>query len=1708
MSFINMKSLFILSSLFLFCIITFAQPYGNEWIDHNKTYIKFKVSKDGIVRIPQATLAAALTDAGTSTTTVQGSHFILMNKGKEVPIFTTTNGVFGVNDFIEFYGEKNDGEVENAIYKDSLYQAHPYHSLFSDTAIYFLTWDNGAGHLRINAANDNLAAPLPPQEQFFWHTERLLPESLLNVGKRKNLSGTLVNTPDFEKGEGYVGEEFNVSNPRTYQVFSFFPYSSVPLNAQVHIGMVGRSADLSTGGADHNVDITVNGTQYVPQQTYKQYDLKRVNFVVPTSSLATANDFKFVSSYGTNDRNAVSFIELTYPRTYQLIGETKFKFKLADNGVDRRFIRFLNFNSNGTQPIVYDFTNNLRYVINSLPLQVDVVLDAIGNQEREMYISNQTSNNINELTNYSIRNFTNYSANSNQGDYIILSNNKLYNNGSGSNPVNLYAQYRSSTFGGNYNAIAVDVEELYDQFGMGVALCPLALRNFMDYALDNFTVTPEYLLLLGKSIGYNYTKNDATTANKCLVPTWGETGSDHMLVSNTLSTDYRTRIAVGRVSAENADQVTSYLKKVTDYEALQRQPSTVENNLWQKRVIHITGADGALQGRFDSYFNEYKNLIVDSFFGAHITRFSKNTSAPITIPNSVLLDSLMNNGISLLTFWGHANGTGWDFDIGIPNDYPNQNGRYPFILSNSCFVGNIHTPTHSSMSEQWVLAKDEGAIGFMATTSLGFVFYIHPLAKELYAHVSRDYYGEPWGVAIQKAIGDLYDPLSNVQIGRRLTCQEFTLEGDPAIRIGALNEPDYHVEDNNLSITPNILTANVSDFDLNYEFFNIGKATSESFRIEIKREYPDGTIEILYDSVSSYVPYQLNDIIKNIPTNHSTALGLNKIYITVDALSEVAESNEMNNQAKIEFFIFDDDILPVGPCNFGMVNDNCGLTLKASTADPTFKAGSYLFQIDTVNTFNSPIVQSTQINSNGGMVEWNPGLTTGLNLFNDQVYYWRVSVDTIGGVTPKWHTSSFFYSTTATSGWHQSHYQQYEQNQFSSAFLDDASHLIQFEKHIRGIRSTNINYDYAAPAISYAIWNYMAYYLDNVKLGSGGSLVSCTGVGDGGLMLAVFDTIKINPLQSVLTSGNGCSGRGQWGNYHIVPRNLDRFEFRTSSTATDIPRVLNFLDNAIADGSYVLVYSMNNHNLDFATGTASYLNDIYDRFDQLGLTQIRSIQQDQHFIGFGRKNRASFTPSYIQSSTPLDSLELDVGATGIWYKGTMKSVKVGPAKKWNTLKWDHYALETITEDTVHLEIFGIDVAGNRTSIMNVDNATPTVSLAGIDANTYPKLEMVAYLEDRDIHTSPQIDYWEVEFEGFPDFVINPGGHYVFEADTLAFGETGSLEVEITNATCSSSDSLLVKYTIVDAQNNLVVLPYDRQAPLNAGESFISKISFNTTQLVGANLLQVEVNPNEDQPEKYKYNNALYIPFVVLDDNVNPWLDVTFDGIHILDGDLVSAQPEIDITLKDENQFLALTDTSVLEMSIIDPNGVEQMINYTDPSLVTFTPADPNNVTNDNTAKVKLTPSLTIDGIYELVVKGNDVRGNETGVNEYKITFEVINKPMVSNLMNYPNPFTSSTQFVFTLTGIDVPENFKVQVLTVSGKVVKEIQLGGMEDLHIGRNVTEYRWDGTTENGEQLGNGVYLYRVVAKLNGTDLTHYQIDETDPYFKSGFGKMYLMR
>ena len=60
---------------------------------------------------------------------------------------------------------------------------------------------------------------------------------------------------------------------------------------------------------------------------------------------------------------------------------------------------------------------------------------------------------------------------------------------------------------------------------------------------------------------------------------------------------------------------------------------------------------------------------------------------------------------------------------------------------------------------------------------------------------------------------------------------------------------------------------------------------------------------------------------------------------------------------------------------------------------------------------------------------------------------------------------------------------------------------------------------------------------------------------------------------------------------------------------------------------------------------------------------------------------------------------------------------------------------------------------------------------------------------------------------------------------------------------------------------------------------------------GMNTIFVEFNPEVDQLEQAHFNNFLYKNVYVRTDNINPLLDITFDGVHILNRDIVSAKPQ-------------------------------------------------------------------------------------------------------------------------------------------------------------------------------------------------------------------------
>lgn len=84
---------------------------------------------------------------------------------------------------------------------------------------------------------------------------------------------------------------------------------------------------------------------------------------------------------------------------------------------------------------------------------------------------------------------------------------------------------------------------------------------------------------------------------------------------------------------------------------------------------------------------------------------------------------------------------------------------------------------------------------------------------------------------------------------------------------------------------------------------------------------------------------------------------------------------------------------------------------------------------------------------------------------------------------------------------------------------------------------------------------------------------------------------------------------------------------------------------------------------------------------------------------------------------------------------------------------------------------------------------------------------------------------------------------------------------------------------------------------------------------------------------------------------------------------------------------------------------------------------------------------------------------------------------LKRVLNYPNPFTTYTEFQFEHNRADQPLEVQVQIFTVSGKLVKTInKLVVSQGNRVSNQIT---WNGLDDYGDKIGKGVYVYRVKVK-----------------------------
>ena len=1647
-----------LAITFFLCFVGMAvtAQFANDWIDYNQRYFKIAIANDGLYEIN----ASQLTAAGIPIASIPPERFQLFRRGQELAIKVDKSGS-NVVTAISFYGKKNDGTGDTEMYRSPEAQAHTYHNLYTDTAAYFLTWKiTGSGK---RMANKTLLTPAAPED---YHLEKLrkLPVSSYSDGDKYGIKNELASGL-FDQGEGWFG-------PRTTKggVSNFtFALANIKQDAgvkpQVEVLMIGNN------NLPHRTEILVGpSTGSLRSVTvvdgYENFESKLISSEIEWTDLSGTGQcvvqVKVLGFSDVADAQAVGFVKLNYPQTFDLpAGENKI-FTLPATLDDRHYVRIATTN---TAAKIYDITDPLNLVTRQVSVSTGALSLSVDNVSvpRKLYVVTAPlpSPDLGEVQMDQI--------NLSQANFYIISHNRLMQNASdGINPVQAYADYRSSDF----EVALVEIHEVYNQFNYGDPSA-IAIKNLMKAAVGSGE--PQYLFLIGKTTDLKAAYYRTANPNvPMLVPTYGVPGSD-ALFSVGITDPYVPAVPTGRLSAYTSEDVKNYFAKVKAMELLPYDA------LWRKNILQLSGGGNTLElSVFAQYMEGFKNIAESDFLGGKTFKKQKQ-SAGIDYIN---VADEVNRGVGMITFFGHSSSSVTDIEIGRATaaaGYSNE-GKYPVIYMNGCNGGAIFGETYS-FGEDWMAAKSLGAVAVLAQSDIAISTNLKRFSDLFYtiAFGQDDTFG--------MSIGDIMVQTQVAYFGSNFSDESLShvygtlLQGDPAIKIFGANKPDYALKADEITAHPvgaQRIVSSSDKFEIDVIVRNYGKTSKDSLLVHVNRTLSNGNT-VIYNQ-KFLRPLYIDTLTVEITNNSDQESdGDNLFAIVLDPDNETDELNELNNSANFQLYIPKGSTINLYPQDFG-VTRSATVKFVWQSADMLSLSRQYSFECDTAADFSSAYKITGQ---QQGLLLIEKTVDLGV-LPDSTTLYWRTKfTDPQSGEDDQWVTASFSYLASSNSNWAQTSALQIVQNSVSGMVYNELAQKWEFLTTTLPVEIAN-----------HGRKNANNFTYNDIKVNvNGESLIATSAPADPFCRVNTFNAVVFDKETTTPIRPLGFSGAADVNNDLVcgkLPQMIHNF---TNDEIKGANRYLDLLISKMDDGDAILLFSFD------SVRYSQWDAQLKTSLASVGVSTsiIDALVDGQPCVFLGKKgitegeavalvDNGSGLPKGQQALSFIGNVE------GVYSSAQIRTRKIGPAKIWNQLQ---FRVNEQGDDVIALTVFGID-ANNKSQVLITTNDVEELDLNQIDAAQFPYIELQFDIKDEDNLKPTKLKNWAL------DYVMPAEGILLAEKlpkVTLDEGATYEKSFRFYNfSTIDFSDSLQVTYKFGSGVDGLDTKTFNT-APLLAGDTTTFSSTFSTVGKAGVNNLSVSVRPME--PEQYRLNNSVILANVaeVVQDATNPVLDVTFDGSYILNGDIVSPNPRIIIKFKDNNPYLYKKDTTGIDLMLKSPceNCDFERVTLSS-NKVNYVPAS-----ESDDFQMDYNPGPLSDGVYQLQVQGRDESGNLSGAEPYTVSFEVISESTITRFYPYPNPFSTSTRFVFTLTGSDIPDQIKIQIMTVSGRVVREITDIG--PIKIGNNISQYAWDGKDEYGDQLANGVYLYKVFVRKGGQEIKN-RGTSADRAFKHGFGKMYILR
>ncbi len=843
-------------------VVNAQSRFGNEWIRTGQKYLKFSVDQAGIHRVSYHDIKAA--DALFLQT--NPNNWQLFFRGQEVAIRVVgqEDGVFDAQDYIEFYGEGNNGAQDSLLYRPQQ-RLHPYQTLFSDKTAFFLTSSptlTGKRIIELNTSAKGASA-------IAFHVEEAL-QAFTSEYTFNNLKGLepVLQQSYFEPGEGWSGHILTADSVGIVQL-------KLPGRASVSWPITLEGMVHGRDNSFHQIQVQTDAVTTSSIATLSCAGFASQTFQTTINPETIQNEqltlrFKTVKNGYTNNFS-VTYVKVRYPQLLDMSGQASKVFHLPSSARQTGLMAVVNAPA---ASFAYDITDktNCRYLATKLvEAQTQVVVDQT-TRNRDVLL---TSKIYKPLAIQSV----DLSAEIPRAvDYLIITHASLRQSAA------VYAAYRASAAGGGHTPFIVESDSLFDQFNYGEK-SPLAFRRFADFVLANTAV--KNLLLIGRANSYPYTTKTATDD---LVPTVGYPGSDILLTAGLGGYSPNTpAIPTGRINATTNEQVLAYLNKVKQLEG------ATPNGLWRKHIVHISGGKTATEaaGLRDA-LSSVGTIYTNGQLGGQISAFSKSTTDEV---ESINISSLVNDGVSLITFFGHAGPSVTDMNFGFASSPENgfRNQQYPLMIFNGCGVGEIFSH-FTTLSTDWLLTPNKGAGLVLAHTYWSYqeptTRYLTKLYTDLYTD-SRTL-NAPFGkvqqqlnLSLEKEGVDPYDISVMLQM---------LLQGDPAVALYPLPNPDFFVDPKGLYIQSSVVGSSLQNSDslrVVIPLANIGSYVSgQTVSVSVKKTINS----IVTTSLSRFSAFRYRDtLVYTLPKDER----LQKVEVTIDPDNQLTELSKANNTASL-----------------------------------------------------------------------------------------------------------------------------------------------------------------------------------------------------------------------------------------------------------------------------------------------------------------------------------------------------------------------------------------------------------------------------------------------------------------------------------------------------------------------------------------------------------------------------------------------------------------------------------------------------------------------------------------------------------------------------------------------------------------------------------------------------------------------------------------